>query len=428
MSQTNVVKNSTNPDQIYFDLTVTNFESTTTVPPIFSFNESRTMPFIEKPEDYWLSVVRFTVESTTIPTQIVSIQPSPNSDVDATIYSVSLAYDGVVVQKYISWIPQDAAAAVPPPPSANPNGLQVNTTGYYNAYSYTWFVDLVNTAFQDAFNDLAVAKPAIAGSHAPFLLWDTSTSTATLYADFDFYNDTTSPYIVIYMNAPLFTLFNSFPAKYLGYTGVGNGMNFQLLIRNSNYANLRTITLTPPGVTPVVSYRAMVLYQECTTTANWTPVTAIVFTSGTLPVVPEQVSTPVLLNNGSNLFAGYGGNNAAIANVITDLVLQSGDYRSNFVYVPSAEYRLITLRGNQPLKNIDIEIYYRVKSGELIPFRIGSGQSVTLKLAFLKKSSIQLAQELNPLLPTMTIKPTTTTIANNGGTPNNLAPTFQYSF
>jgi hypothetical protein len=116
-----------------------------------------------------------------------------------------------------------------------------------------------------------------------------------------------------------------------------------------------------------------------------TPITAVVFTSNTLPIQPSQVSTPIVYNEGG--LYSLGGNNSDIANIITDLVSDTGSYRPNLVYVPQAEYRLITLYGNQPLFNLDIQIFYRLKTGQLIPFRIASGQSVTLKLAFLKKPS-----------------------------------------
>jgi len=410
MSQFNVQKNSTNPDQVYFDLTVTNFESTTTVPPVFYFNESRTMPFIENPEDYFLSIVRFTVETTTLPTQIVSIQPN-QTDVDATIYSVTLEYNGTAVQTFIKWKPQDVAAIKPLAPAFTSNGLQNNDTGYYFAYSYTWFIDLVNEALSTCFGDLQTALlPAtpLATTFPPSLQWDTTSNRAILNADVAFYNTAPNPESAsicrIFFNAPLFTYFSSLPSKYYGYTGVTQGRNFQPLINNTNSLNLQTISPFPVPVLPQpTTYRSMSLYQEVSTIANWTPITSIVFLSATLPIVPNQVSTPLIFNNAQQV--SLGGNNAAVANIVTDLVVETGEYRPNLVYIPSAQYRLLTLRGNQPLKNLDLEIAWRTKSGNLVPFRLGSGQTVTMKIAFLKKDSVQLANHLNPLLPTTSIKP-----------------------
>jgi hypothetical protein len=45
------------------------------------------------------------------------------------------------------------------------------------------------------------------------------------------------------------------------------------------------------------------------------------------------------------------------------------------------------LYGNRPLFNIDLNIFWRNKFGQLIPFEINSGECVTMKVAFLKKSA-----------------------------------------
>ena len=84
MSQLNEVKNNAAPDQIYFDVTVSNFQSTTTQPPVFFFDEQRTMPFISKPEDYYLSILRFTMETASLPVFIPSITPA-QGDLNKTI-------------------------------------------------------------------------------------------------------------------------------------------------------------------------------------------------------------------------------------------------------------------------------------------------------------------------------------------------------
>jgi len=41
---------------------------------------------------------------------------------------------------------------------------------------------------------------------------------------------------------------------------------------------------------------------------------------------------------------------------------------------------------------LDLQIFYRLKTGELVPFRIGSGESVTIKIAFIKKGSVTADQ------------------------------------
>ena len=181
------------------------------------------------------------------------------------------------------------------------------------------------------------------------------------------------------MNAPLFALFNSFPATYQGYN-VTNGKNYKIPFIDIGGTNI--ITLIPPlqVIPPIVSYKAILWTQEQSTTASWSPILSVVFTSNTLPIEANQVSTPVVFSNNQNTILG--GNNADFQNIITDIVSEDGNYRPNLVYNPSAEYRRISLKGNRPLYSIDLNIYYKIVTGELIPLKLFSGESVTMKILF----------------------------------------------
>jgi len=136
-----------------------------------------------------------------------------------------------------------------------------------------------------------------------------------------------------------------------------------------------------PPVAP--TYTALQIVQEYSTVSLWTPVTSIVFTSNTLPIVANQVSAPLLFFNGKRFQSG--GNNSNIAQIITDFVASDGIYKPNLVYIPSAQYRLVDLVGNSPLYNIDIEVFYKNRVGEFIPLRLGSGGTATVKILFTRK-------------------------------------------
>jgi hypothetical protein len=441
MSQFNLVKNSVSADQSYFDLTVTNFQNTTDPPQPFYYNEQRTLPFVSVPEDYYLSILRFTVETGSLPVFIPSIQPlvqqqanpiTPSvtypypavpTDINLTIYSVTLEYTDPLTnttytsQSYIQHIAQDTS--VPVPTALGANGIQVNDNGYYNIYSYTFWIYQVWVAFirawgqdglgQTAYpygnsnpsllSQLATAGVSIPQSqgqtagtsvttyYAPFINWDATSNTAVLTAQSAFCVNQatgTNP-IKIYMNAPCFQLFNSFPARYLGYTNVVKGKNFQIELANVGGTNGTSITV-PNRATPDNIWVGYTLYQEYPTIENWSPILAVVFVSNTLPIEPNNVSTPLVLNNNNQIVLG--GNNADTANIITDLVSDTGNYRPNLVYLPSAQYRYVTLYGNRPLYNLDLSIFYRIKTGQLIPFTLNSGGCVTIKFAFIKKTSI----------------------------------------
>ena len=401
MSQMNASRNAVSPDQIYFDITVSNFQSTTTQPPVFYFNEQRTSPFVMNPEEYYLSILRFTIETGSLPVFIPSIQPL-QADRNLTIYSTTLEWTSPVApftlytsgQTFVNFIPQDAGVTVPLPPNQTDNGLQNNDSGYYNYYNYTALIYIIDLAMKAAFTALDAAVVAggevLPTDYAPFIDWDTTSSSAVLYGDIEGYARNYTPTlpalpapIRIYWNAPLYGLFPSFPAKYMGYSSTLNGKNFLFEPANIGSAGLSTITPEPPTVP--TTYRAVSVYQDYSTVANFCPIVALVFTSNTLPINPNQVSTPLVFNNQQQIVLG--GNNSNTANIITDLVSDSGQYKPNLVYNPTSEYRLITLYGNRPLYNIDLSVFWRTKTGALMPYRINSGEAITMKVAFLKKSN-----------------------------------------
>lgn len=200
--------------------------------------------------------------------------------------------------------------------------------------------------------------------------------------------------IDVYFNTPLFNLFNSFPSYFNGYNTEmsHHGRNRRILFANRNGIN--ESTYKPSRIVVDASntlyaspdyYTGLRLDQEYPTVYNLSPITSVVFCSNTLPINPNLVSSPLIFNNNHQITIA--GANSAIANIITDLTADDGNYRPYLVYLPDAEYRLITLSGNRPLYNLDLTIFYRTKFGELIPFQLASGSTMTIKLAFIKKSS-----------------------------------------
>jgi hypothetical protein len=391
MSQLNDKLNKSKASHVYFDVQVSNLASTAVKPVPFYYSDTRTTPYLNVPEDYTMSIIRFTCGTESLPIFIPQIQVNQN-DRDLTIYSVTLKFKNIEVQTFINYNPQDLSAPLPPAPNQTTNGRQYNQDGYYNVYSYTFFIERVYAAFTTCFNALNVLVVAsgdvLPTIYPPLISWDPTTNSATLYGDTEAYD--VNPGIVVdpigvFMNAPLFSLFNSFPAIFLGYN-VTNGKNYKIPFIDIGGTN--AVNLIPPGqpipVPPATytTYRAILWTQEQSTIASWSPIVSVVFTSNTLPIEANQVSTPVVFSNNQNITLG--GNNSDFANIITDIVSSDGNYRPNLVYNPSAEYRRIALKGNRPLYSIDLNVYYKIITGELIPIRLFSNESITIKILFEK--------------------------------------------
>ena len=379
MSQLDLQKRSLNPENIYYDIVISNVLSQTKEPPHIYFNETRSTPFVNNSGDYYLSIIRFQVDTNTLPVFIPEIQPR-QGNANQTIYSVTLEHDGIVKQAHIQWKPQNAYLAIPIPPNQTATGFQSSETNYYYCYNYQWFILLIEEAFDSAFQQLQMECPDLAHAHAPSLSWDVQNNIASFTAESAYYDkDECSNPIKVYMNNPLYNLFSSFVTIRWGFNST-LGRNHQLVIANFNGNN--TLEIPTVGDT---SYTATQVIQEYATTISWTPVSSIVFCSNTLPIVSNQLSNPLLFSENAQVYS-LGGNSSNFAQIITDLASNDGTpYKPNLLYTPTGENRLIDMTGNVPLNNLDISVFWKSKLGTLIPMRLNSGGSCSLKILFTKK-------------------------------------------
>tara|TARA_R110000868_G_scaffold106164_2_gene291264 strand:+ start:3243 stop:4433 length:1191 start_codon:yes stop_codon:yes gene_type:complete len=394
MSQLSAFKQNQNPDMVYYDIVSTNFQTTTTEEPFLRFNETRTNPIINNTGEYYLSIVRFSLDTYNLPNIICEIQPN-QPDPDLSIYSLTLEYDDGVggvtpsSQTFINWVAQNKNVAVPPAPNTTANKFQQNSK-YYYCYQFQYFLSLINQAFQAAIAELITltggAGSPITAAKQPILTWDTTTSSAVLQAQEDYYNNNLAAKVRIFFNPPLFALFNSFPSLYFG-TGVNVslGRNYQMVV--VDFTGINTILL-PTNALPANQTIWTQMFQEFSTIDTWSPVASIVFVSNTIPIVSNQLSAPLVFNNGQSS-SGIG-NNSNFAQIITDMTTNQQVFKPNVLYNPTAEYRRIDMTGNTPLSNIDINVYWRDKLGQLIPFELASGASASIKFLFERKDKTNL--------------------------------------
>jgi len=409
MSQLDIRKKDNNPLKVYYDLTLTNVNNGDTNPansPFLIFNEQRQNAIIDNTGDYYLSIVRFQLDTTSLPIILPLIQnyaeqtatynnyypalpqPIPSSwyNNSRSIYSITLVdtTTGEEYQRYIDWLPQINNVDVAEPPPISLSSPFQQASEWYFCYNFEWFVNLVNNAIKLAINDLTTPPPT---TMIAFLGWNTSTNSASLYLDEANFNTitppATKPLYTLYFNQPLFTLFSSFPATYFGSVGVTNGMNYAI-IPSLNLNGLNTIPL-PITTTPQIT--CVQINQEWDTTPLWTPVSSIVFTSATFPIVPNRLSPAQAFYNGVLTNLSEAGNNANFAQVITDIASADLVYKPTLIYSPDAQYRLIDMFGNTPLTNINIQVFWKTKLGSFVPFRLATGNSCSMKLLFTKKSS-----------------------------------------
>jgi len=392
MSQLNQYKNNSSSDKIYYDIQITNVESTSVSPPAVIFNESRNIPFLMCPQDYYMSIIRFTLDTATLPIFIPTIQTNPaintTTDLNQTIYTFQFSYNGFYgTETSIIWRPQDVSLTPLPFITLNLVTTQNNSTGYYYCYTFEYFASLINEQLQPAFSDFITAyntafpaDPLPTTTPPPVFAYDGSSSVFRIMFEESFLQQPGATPIYFYMNAPMFDLFGSLNALKLGYST--SGRNYQIIVEN--YAGFNSYSYF--DVTTGVTYNVIEVIQEWSTISSWSPVSAIVFTTATLPIAPNLLSNPTIFLNG-NILGSYG-NNSNFQLVLTDFVADGGFYKPSIVYNPTAQYRLLELTGNQPLTNLDVSIFWKNNYGELIAFTLGSGCVATIKILFTKRDSV----------------------------------------
>ena len=353
---------------IYYDLLITNIENNNQPAIECVFNEQRSTPYLTQPELYEMSIIRFTIDTPAIPL-FRPIIKSNQPDINATVYSLTLQNNvsGLKSQVFVEWAPQDIINAPPTPPSQTQDGLQDNYTGYYDCTSYAWFLKLINNAFETAATTLGIAT-------SPKIIFDSGSQLFILVCDDVSYNSQLPNYYEIYMNKSLYQLFSAFPAINTSH-GLTDGLNFKII--TNLYDGFASESVTFNGVT----YNGLHIYSEFPTISLWNCITSIRFTTNNLPIVPSNISNPILSQNGVIIRSGI---NPDTSRIITDLTAID-TYKPNLVYNPSAEYRQIELTGSRPLNDINIACYYVDREAKLYPFRLSSGSSCSMKILFTKK-------------------------------------------
>ena len=371
-------------NHIYLDCLTSNVDSSPNIKSQFlTFVEMRDTPILNNCSEYDLSIVRFQLSTSNLPIMIFPVQIN-QANPNLGTYSITLKYKTFEFQSFIEFISPNKNETVAPP-LLN----QDFSNSYYEIYSYQYFINLINTTFNTAFNGLKAlviaGGDALPSIYTPYFDYNLDTGTATLNADISGYNLTLTNPIEIYFNIGLFTLFSSFDALYYGTDQITNGKNYQFnIVVSPNNSNILTFGNSfIPGET-VISY--IQSYQEFPTLAELAqPISSLLFTTSIMPVSGALQSKPTLFNAPS--FVAQQSQNNAVINMITDITINSSIY-SNFkptIIYNANPYRLIPMQGNAVLRGYDISVFYKDIYGNTKPFMLACGGSSSIKIMFVKK-------------------------------------------
>lgn len=379
MIKKGIFHNKDNSDRIYYNFIIGERVNNK---PFYEakFQQNLDDVFLKTPSEYYLSVVRFSIPCQNIPIWYPEIKLYPNTNINDTVYSVSLEYNGFTSgETFVQFVSENPNAYVR---SITVNNPEAETSSiYYWIYNYQAVVDMINTALATAFTALGVASGGLpVGSVAPYFEFDPVTQLMSLVAQRLFYDVGIALPITVFMNYKLYTYFDSMLSNYLGTNSYNvylpNGKDFQIIVKdlkNNWYNPSFVVAASPPNY-----YK---MSQNYPTLLNWGVFQSLQITTNLIPVKSEVA--PTLDSNDSS--------NTTEQSFLKDFepVLNNGGDTRNGVlqYVLDGPYQLINLVGNTPLKKLDIQLYWVDRLGRKYLLLCPYNQVVSIKTVFIKKSS-----------------------------------------
>lgn len=288
---------------------------------------SRQVPILDKPENYNLSVIRFSVPNS----MRIFDFPQDGS------FVVTLRYLGVLYQSTLTF----TSAQQP------------------SVFSIQQLLDSINRGLIQATEALLTAVPGTIAK-APFMIMDRGTGLFSLIADPLMHTNVVSVYFSIGLYQRI------------------QGFNFQYFPTQTGYEILLIVEDTGNNeyIYPTGGFTYLQMSQDTPYNASIADYSQIVLTSNNLPIKPEQDA--------------IGDSSTDITTkVITDFNIanatQLQPFNHNFDYAAQI-YRKTTLLSSAPILNINFSIYLRLNTGVLEQMKIGPYEFLNVKILFLKKS------------------------------------------
>jgi hypothetical protein len=377
------------PEHIYIDMEVVNNSSNFEPQPII-FQQTQFSNVLDKSNDYYMSIIKWSFNAN-IPVIIPKMELGTTPTIthtNGTTYYLNCGY-GETAETAV-FVNTDAEQVIftpenlyIPEPAYKPYTQdQIFNNQYYYIYTVDNFLEMVNRALELAFNKVKTTYSLGATAVPPRFKWDSSTNCICLLTSkFNVLGLDTNT-VFISFNTDLFNLFDTFPAYSLGYNTTpiyGNNFIFNVI---NNYG-LNSISYTPDGGTSFLTIYNTI--QQSSSVPSWSPVDNILFTTNSIPINPE-------LSGGANYLGELLKSSQSIQNVLnimTDFVvpLTTGvEYsKALLYYVPTSEYRLIDLLGNNSLNRLTMQVYWKDKLGFYHYITLKQGANATVKCLFRKK-------------------------------------------
>lgn len=374
------------PDNIYYNVNLT-FDPNGPFFQPATYNANKTIAILNKSSDYYCSVIRFNIPLDYLPVTIMPIVPNTYVDPMNPGFP-NLSTLSIGIRNYNTGISYEQPIIYSNPSGTSTAPIQDKPTQvitpYYYIYSYFKMIEFINTALAASFAAFAAANPAdprvtFGGNPvpAPYFVYDPVTSLIRLITFKTWINNPEIPPnpktgVYIYINTELENFLDGF--TFFSERSSPSNLNFFFVIKNrgDNGYPVNTYPAVPDYLYSIQTY---------STIGNWQSIKKIIITSASLPIVAE--SLPLIGNTNDD--------QSNFINILSDFLPQINSTilsnpRENAIYFPSSQYRLIDMISDIPLKKIQLSILWEDKDNNLYPVYLSQFSSLSLKLAFVKKS------------------------------------------
>jgi hypothetical protein len=304
--------------------------------------------------DYEMSVIRFDLYGINIP--IINLQNyfiggvAPNTILDIKFVYNATEFIRPLIWQSFSTVPND-----------------------YLYYDYNHIATIFNNTLNLLTSDVNTAFPGTINI-APRLEYDPLTTRYALYAEKAVFTDNLVNPVEIWLNGTLYDLFQNLPSIFFqDSTGVSQSYSRlkinQILNPYSNIDNSKIINL--------IDHWVMIQNTQSLNALN--SANSIVLTSD-LPIVEEYISS----------IGGISVDNTATIQypIVSDFILDSEngyEIFNHITYIPSAQYRMLSLTGARPIQSIKLKMFWSDANGKLNPLLLAPKRRVNIKILFRRK-------------------------------------------
>jgi hypothetical protein len=347
---------------------------------------------LENQKDYYVSVVRASIPTSSIPRLIVPIETGiTQTDKNKTLYKVRIKLctgvnpNGTLIFNeafttsnnvtFVSQLPFEGDKT--PPPSQN-NGSQFLDNDYYYVYDVEallkMFNDTLNTTFTQFCAQVGLPQPYNA-AYAPHILWNSNNrlfelKTVADVAGLTYFDDSIFPNLVFQcdlLSSDLFQLSGSATADAFINNYSFNKYNNETIVGNVKYY---TMTATQSSLN------------------NWGSFSKVIFSiSYGISTIQEYDSVPTPDQGSTN---SYNLNKPSVP-MLTDIEVDKDAFsiNNNFIQYQTSsitQSRLISMTGSM-LQSFQLSVYWLDVFGVRHSLSLPEGLPLTIKLGFYPKTT-----------------------------------------